>query len=659
MRLLLTTFWFFLAAGLFVGTLAALVLGWNFVEANLYGDYGLRFLYWDSLAERVQSGTLWGGVLGAACGVLALVGRFLAARFVSWIDEAVVAWRVVSRSRWIALCLAIPAAVVLLVVGLRILNEHFIPWDYTKRYWVLNGGWIVASIVSTFVLYNLLRLPKYDGREGRRGVVLATVLAALSVVVTVGFSAYAASQRPVSNGRHVLLLTVDTQRADHLSCYGYPRETSPKLDALASTGTLFENAYSHAPVTSSSFSCIHTGLRPRETGTYGNDPIRLSMPTLSEQLRNAGYYTGAIVSNFVLQRGKNYEYGFDHYDDRMDSRELVRKTPERIGGSTTTSALKWMRGALEQERPVFLWVHYQDPHGPYTPPREYQDDFLEGEQRGRKLRVNDSVKGQGGIPSYQELGAYREFGYYVSQYDSEIRYFDDSIDSLVRGLKQLGVWDDALVVFSSDHGEGMGEHDYYFAHGDYLWPGQTHVPLIVWDPDRKTDAERVAEVAKSSDIVPTVLGFAGVDPALELPGVDLRKLAAEAGEGANGVPAGESTGEGQNGIPADESTDSTSGAATDPTRWSLSETFVTDNYKAAIRSRDLMVFYDAFNEDYRAYDPREGRFLSSTETFENPNFEPMKEALDQLRNRSASRDPRGTAKGRQEIEVLKSLGYVN
>ena len=610
--------------GAYLGVLKGLVEGLAIVSANRYSTFGMTWLATDELIAAVDRALLLGLVAGTVAALVALPLPWIVR---AWRRSASRALRidVLDASRVRAGALALALGLVLLVVGWRFLDARWQLDPVSKRFWAMNGVWLAVVAFATWIVSRGLFAGRLLDRVERRKRPLLFVATALLAVGVGALNGVRLSTRPAapSAARDILLLTVDTLRADHLGCYGYARATSPRLDALAQSGQLYTHAFSHAPVTSSSFAAIMSGYRPRETGTYSNDPALLDVNMLAEYLRNSGYRTAAIVSNFALRAGKNLDQGFEHYDDRMDDRESVRKRRERIGAKTTEAALEWLRGA-PRDRPIFLWVHYQDPHGPYTPPSEYQSLFLDGSALGPPLRITDSVSGRGGIPSYQALEDHRERGYYVAQYDAEIRYFDDSLHEFVLGIKELDRWDESLVVFTSDHGEGMGEHDYYFAHGEFLYPGQLHVPLILWAPEGVTPGRRVGELAQSADIVPTALAFAGVAPASELPGRDL--LSGGDGASADG------------GV--------------------FSETFTTDSYKASLMSRRIQVLYDDFNGDFQAYDPAPGTFLAPHELPAEIDWEGLVARLDGLCNRQAARASSSWMDDR-EREILKSLGYVN
>jgi arylsulfatase A-like enzyme len=249
--------------------------------------------------------------------------------------------------------------------------------------------------------------------------------------------------------------------------------------------------------------------------------------TIPEILEPHGYKNLAVVSNYVLRSVRGWAPGFVIYDDTMNQQELIRSTiPERIATYTTDRAIE----LIEQFRNdrLFMWVHYQDPHGPFTPPEKFAEMFLDTHQKPRILKVNDTKTGRGGIPHYQRLGDNRDFNFYVSQYDGEIRYMDEHFGRLIDTLRRLDLYDDSIIIFTSDHGEGMGEHDYYFNHGEYLYSDQIHVPLII--KYGKQLSGRRTDFVQHLDLIPTILSMLGIKPDERFRGRDLRKAKKESKE---------------------------------------------------------------------------------------------------------------------------------
>ena len=313
----------------------------------------------------------------------------------------------------------------------------------------------------------------------------------------------------------VLLVSVDTLRADRLGAYGSDRGLTPRLDELAARSEVFEAAYAPASFTVPSMSAVLTGRHPRQNRILINENVLLpSVPTLAEALHAAGYRTGAVVSNFVLRGGTGLEQGFERYDDRQPQAEVARGLPERIAPDTTDDALELLDQLRSGGRPTFLWVHYQDPHGPYTPPEDLLAEQMEAE-RGRpgaerRLPFGKDHRGLDGIPTYQRIRENDQVGFYRASYDAEVRFTDAEIGRLLDGVAARGLLEDAVVVFLADHGEGLGEDDYWFAHGEYLSDPLVRVPLFLAAPGRAPG--RRTEVVGLVDVLPTVLGLVGVPP---------------------------------------------------------------------------------------------------------------------------------------------------
>jgi len=332
--------------------------------------------------------------------------------------------------------------------------------------------------------------------------------------------------------RRVILITCDTLRADRLGAYGYGRPTTPNLDAFAGQAVLFELAYTSAPVTDPALSSLMTGRLPDEIGVAGGN--RLFMPasveTLAELASAAGLPTGAVVSNWVLRRPEpaygdvGLPQGFDHYDDRMTEPELNRDfAAERDAPDTTDAAIAWLSARRDRGEDRFLfWVHYQDPHGPYTPPEPIAQRFASPPGDEPPLALSTTVYGQGAIPSYQALGGERRPGVYRDRYDAEVAYIDEHVGRLLDWLREQQWWDDSLIVFTADHGEALGEHDSWFCHGENAYAEAVRVPLIVRFP-RMAAADAVANAATSAatagrraelvghiDLFPTVVEALGL-----------------------------------------------------------------------------------------------------------------------------------------------------
>ena len=281
--------------------------------------------------------------------------------------------------------------------------------------------------------------------------------------------------RAAGNALNVLLITIDTLRADHLGLYGYGRPTSPSMDRLASQSVVFDQAYTYWPKTRGSFVAMLTGRRDSQTGYGKSHPVLLDFnPTLASVLREAGYRTAAIVDNANLSAQNGYAKGFQSYHETWLEPALATEM-ERTR-AITTGGIEFLRLSGGQG-PFLLWLHYVNPHAPYTPPAPFDTAFAaKGGDPGPALPVVSAF--HGGIPKRWAVPGQRRLGYYVAQYDGEIATVDAEVGKVLQALS-AGLRERTVVVLTSDHGESLGEHDYYFDHGEDLFDPSLRVPLLV------------------------------------------------------------------------------------------------------------------------------------------------------------------------------------
>ena len=288
-----------------------------------------------------------------------------------------------------------------------------------------------------------------------------------------------AGSRPAATARSrpdVLLVTIDTLRADHVGCYGHAGAATPVLDALAARGARFTTAIAHVPLTTPSHASILTGLTPLRHGVRDNGDFVLpeSIPTLAEAFHDAGYRTAAFVSGFPLDRRFGLARGFDVYDDHLPHGEDRRRSAyvERPADQTTAAARSWLEAGPPS--PWFLWVHYFDPHAPYEPPPDFAARFA-----GRA-------------------------------YDGEIAFVDTQLGGLLRFLETKSGSPRALVLVTADHGEALGEHGEE-THGVFVYDATLRVPWIMAGPGVPAGVVSPV-VARGIDVAPTLLDLAGGIP---------------------------------------------------------------------------------------------------------------------------------------------------
>lgn len=325
---------------------------------------------------------------------------------------------------------------------------------------------------------------------------------------------------------NVVLIVVDTLRADHMSTYGYSRPTTPNLDRLAAESLVFERAFTVMSHTLPAHVSLVTGVHPGTHGVLSNGwTYSGPYPTLAERLRAHGYTTAGFVSAFPLARATGFDRGFDLYGS---SEHPGGFTPDvKIDGEVTTArARRWLR--RQGERPFFLFVHYFDTHLPYTPDPEgsplVPDEALRAHMR--EIGISDlAVLDVRHLPIFFQ-GRELTLTGALNVYDNEIYRVDRLIEQLRAELARLGLLDDTLLILTSDHGEGLGQHR-YFSHGLYLYEKQLHIPLIVRPPRRMAwGPARIDATVSLLDVVPTVLEVAGIPADGPLQGRSLTRVLA-------------------------------------------------------------------------------------------------------------------------------------
>jgi arylsulfatase A-like enzyme len=323
----------------------------------------------------------------------------------------------------------------------------------------------------------------------KRPFLIATTafLAAMLVLFSPGLSE-STSPRP-----SVVIITVDALRADHLGIYGYPRPVSPNIDRLLSQGQRFERAWTPEPLTGPAMCSMLTGLEPHvHAATRNGLRMQRGLNSLPKVLAENGWKTAAFVGTWTLKNNLTLlgEH-FETYGERLDRRRWFGiLNSEATCEDVTDDALDWLGEERKKgpEKPFFLWVHYIEPHAPYRFHKEYAD----------RIGVNDD-----------ELTK-------KDRYDTEIAAVDASIARLLAGVRQAVDDKDLLVVFTADHGESLGEHNYW-GHGRYLYEPSLRIPLgIVWQG--VIPAGTVSSQATLLDLMPTLLELVGVDVPEGLPG---------------------------------------------------------------------------------------------------------------------------------------------
>jgi arylsulfatase A-like enzyme/Tfp pilus assembly protein PilF len=401
---------------------------------------------------------------------------------------------------------------------------------------------------------------------------------------------------------NVLLITVDTLRADHLGCYGYRQIKTPNIDDLARAGVRFNRAFAQVPLTLPSHVVILSGTYPmyNQVRDFTGVGLPENVGIISQAFQRQGFTTAAFVSAFVLDgTWWGLRKGFDVYDDRFDPKQYETRNPgniQRRGDETVDKFLAWF--AHRPSKPFFAWIHLYDPHSPYEPPEPYRSQY------------------SGHL------------------YDGEIAFDDAQLGRVFKALQEAKIYDKTIVAFVSDHGESLGEHG-EGEHGFFLYNSTIHVPLII-KPATQQPGRSIDSVASTVDVAPTLLQLAGVDDTLT------RQFQ---GRSLAGAVSGRSSA-GENRVAYAETLYPQNSFG-----WSSLKAIITNRY-AFIEAPEAEL-YDLdrdFAEKQNLYGEKKA------------DANALKAQLDGIERRYASRSPAAssgaTQLSQETLEKLKSLGYL-
>ncbi|WP_129115406.1 sulfatase [Halegenticoccus tardaugens] len=384
--------------------------------------------------------------------------------------------------------------------------------------------------------------------------------------------------------RNIILLSADALRADHLSCYGYDRNTSPNLDRFASENVQFVNAYSASSHTREAVPALLTGRYPDDAI---DEKYQLDAPTVATYLKYEGYEAAGFHSNPFVSRAYGYNRDFDVFDDdlhlgRHKIVALAQRALDKLrnrhyarAAEINERSLNWI-DSLDEGQPFFLWNHYMDPHGPYEPFDTYRERFHDESVSDKRAQIlyKRAISDPKSISDEERKTL-------VDLYDAEIRYTDEHVGAFFNALANRDLLDDAIVIFTADHGDAFGEHGYY-EHPRYLHNELTRVPLLFRHPDESKATVKYA--VSTVDVLPTILSWVSVDPE-GLPGDPLVPPTSEAFE--DRTVFCQARGEGQHSAVRRFRACSTAGSAFAEARLSGSEIELTNQKGNAVLSERL------------------------------------------------------------------------
>lgn len=411
---------------------------------------------------------------------------------------------------WPVLAGAVLACLTLFFFGVRNFHAYIFPPDENPWIRIVIWGLLCVLVglgrVLSLARNGIVQVGIRFSKIFLTGVAVIMVLVCLTVALFLRF------QNP--SGPNVIVLLVDALRKDHVSKYGYYRNTTPKINRFARKAVVFRNAVSQCSWTSPAIASLFSSLYPSVHGltsysykenVAAADTLDFRLVTFAEVLKEKGYATGAFVANHWINRQLGYGQGFDIFDP-------ILYVPKPRAWMVNEKALKWI--AANQSKPFFAYMHYMDVHGPYAPPGNFSS-FFKSEVL-KKMTEEDAVKIPGFNPEINDLN------HYIDQYDGEIRYIDRQIGVFLDKIRELGLMDNTIIIITSDHGEAFLEHG-YGDHGWSLYNEEIDIPLIIKLPEGEKFPEIKQHRVQLIDVAATVLGLLHFRFPYEVDGWDLSR----------------------------------------------------------------------------------------------------------------------------------------
>jgi arylsulfatase len=452
--------------------------------------------------------------------------------------------------------------------------------------------------------------------------IIFIILSGIIVISLSYFNRYFVKTRSYN----IILISIDALRADHLGCYGYYRNTSPNIDALAKDNILFKNFFTVVPKTGPSMTTFFTGKLIQNHGVVSN-PLKRD-PSIKNfaQLLPENYKKAAFISNASLSEERGYSDGFDEYI-------LFKGSQEKM----TPIVIKWLIENSENAK-FFLWLHYIDPHGPYTPPAEFHEIFVNDQYYDISKKVALDYTPQkgfnenyvlGAVPKYQRLGDIDEVDYYIAQYDAEIKYTDSEVGKILDFLESKKLTKNTIIIITADHGESLGENHYYFEHGMLVNEGSIHIPLIISHPNVLKPLV-INSLLQNTDFTPTILKEFALTYPTKIDGIDFSELYYKR--------------------KTNYQIRDFIYSCTPHEYINFFETIRTRTDKLIRKDEKVYSYYDIQNDKYETKD-----------IFSEINKDIKKEKISMIENfgKYAVKSASKVKLPKEKLEILKSLGYIN
>ncbi len=483
-------------AGFFYGVIASVI----HVHSHLYLSQKMVRLAFYSFISHLNKGALYGLLLSAAIVVLSVVGNFIFKNFLTSLFEFKISKKKMLMPFFKKFLFILIIAWALYIILRSIITS--VEFSFILKGFLVEIGGILLYLSVSKIKFAQVKSVLAVFSEGfRRKMAIAFIaLVAVCNILSVAQNLVVVPDHP-----NVLLILADTLRADHLGCYGYDRQTSPNIDKFAEECLFFEQAFSPSPWTKTTVGSIMTSLYPHEHKAFRwADDLSNVQLTLAEIFRNKNYRTFSAQANRIITSRYGFHQGFQVY------KEMLNDLAENL----TDEFLTWLN--RKKKRPFFAYLHFMDTHYPYHVPEDYTRTFS---RKGQShLNLNELVSQD--IRLLTEMGMPQsDKDHIVNLYDDSILYFDIHFNRILDALRANQMWDNTIIILSSDHGEEFWDHG-SFEHGHTLYNELLHVPFLFRYPSI-LPAKKVPYPVQLIDLFPTILSLAAIDFEQKISGKDL------------------------------------------------------------------------------------------------------------------------------------------
>jgi len=483
-----------------IGTVVGIIVSLSRLLSHRYIQYKMFRLAGSVLRDSLNEAILFSIIAVLALFILYILILYGARFLWNSVFSRIFEFRVKDKNK-LKILISVIVSVVCFVLGGWSINYYLLPGRFHPISLLGDVGILLLTILLGWILVKI----NWDTFL-RTSFLKWTAFVLILLVVLMNIWMFIDNQKG-PDSPNVILISIETTRADHLGCYGYKRMTSPVIDNLAGEGAMFLNMHVQRGETWPSLTSMMTSLYPVNHGVRHNGhmlpPSKIS---LAEILKNNKYRCGAFLTNAVYAKWRGFDHKFANAEESEDDVKATQK------------AIEWLKD--QHDKKLFLWIHYWQPHRPYQPPLPYDrifDPDYTGRLDGSNYQMNEITLKKLDLDD-------ADLNHIISLYDGSILFIDDQIKLLFQTLDDLGIKENSIIIVTADHGEDLYQHNYYFYHSGSVYSSSLRIPFIIKLPDQRMENKKIEEIVQGIDIAPTILDLLDISIPEHFEGQTLKSL---------------------------------------------------------------------------------------------------------------------------------------